>query len=422
MGQARKNNEDTFCIETPDEEGPSLYIVADGVGGARFGEVASDTAVSSVFRQFKEHRRLFSEYTPERDQEMRNELLGITSSMIEKANEEVYQRAQADRQYSGMCTTMVVLVTAGHGAFLGHVGDSRAYLLRGGGIYRLTEDQTWANYMAKIRDIDPLELKDHPYANVLAKSVGSQPHVEPDTGFVQVEHGDRFIICSDGLTRYLSGSELNEFSANSLSPEDLVTKAIREANGRGGRDNITAITIEAEGGEATLRNVALRKEIELLKGMFLFERFSDQEIMSFMRIMYKSRRPAGEVIIREGEVGDELHIVAEGLVDVTLRGARLNTIEAGGHFGELALIDNETRSATVSAKSAVTLMTIKREDFASLIRKDHQLAEKLLWSFLTVLAGHVRSMSQEVVSFASFAADDGESTIIDTGGSPTIED
>lgn len=163
-----------------------------------------------------------------------------------------------------------------------------------------------------------------------------------------------------------------------------------------------------------MHTLALQEEIRLLRGVFLFECLSDQEIMRVIRIMYKIQRRAGEVIIREGEQGQELYIVAEGSVDVTLRNAHLTTIEPGGHFGELALIDNEVRSATVTAKMDVTLLTIKQKDFAAFVREDQQLATKLFWSFLKVMAGHIRTTSEEFVGFSGLSCADDEPTIVDT--------
>jgi hypothetical protein len=342
--------------------------------------------------------------------------------MIETANREIFERAQADSKYKGMRTTAVVLVVAGEGAFLGHVGDSRGYLLRGGEVYRLTEDHTWANDLAKSHAIAPEEARGHPYASVLSRSLGAAPHLEVDAACFQVEPFDRFVLCSDGVHSYLRGQDILSYSMKSASPEELVRKLVREARSQGGADNISAVVVEPEAGSDQPRNtLALQQEIKLLKGMFLFEQLTPQEVLRMMRIMYRVRKKAGTAIIHEGVEGGELFIVLEGEVDVTLRKAHLTTIGAGGHFGEFALIDNEVRAATVTAKTDVALLTVKHDDFNNLLRTDPRLASKLLWSFLRVVAGNMRSLSKSFVNLSSQANADAGATIVDWPAAPRSE-
>lgn len=413
QGKVREANEDNMTLVIPDEGGHGLFAVADGVGGSRAGEVASGMAVESFKRQFLEQHERFAEYSPERDPELRGPLSNLVSEMIKAASAEIYERGRTDVEARGMSTTAVVLVATGHGAFLGHVGDSRGYLARGREIFRLTEDHTFANYMIQSRALDPESLVGHPFASFLARSVGSHPHVDVDVTFVAVEPGDRFILCTDGLHRYLRGQELQQLSDGAGNPRDLVERLVAMANERGGEDNVTVIVVEAEGGAGTMRARALQDEIKLLQGMRLFERLTDQEIMRLMRIMYSVRHRADEVIIHEGTQGQELFIVAEGSVDVSLRKRHLRTVAAGGHFGELALIDNEVRAATVTARTDVRLLTITQRDFIAAIQQDHALASKLLWNFLLDVAANMRSISRDYVSSSARAAEDDDSTLVD---------
>jgi CRP-like cAMP-binding protein len=115
-----------------------------------------------------------------------------------------------------------------------------------------------------------------------------------------------------------------------------------------------------------------------------------------MRIVYEVRKSAGEVIIEEGTEGREIHIVVQGWVDVSVKGEPLTTIGVGGHFGELALIDDQKRSATVTAREDVVLLTIHRKDFFNLVQTEHSIASKLLWCFLKNVAGRLRELSDEV--------------------------
>ena len=412
-GRVRSTNQDYVHVLPGGEGEPGLYVVCDGVGGAKHGEVASELAAMTVRREFLRLRERFAAHTPERDPELREELSGLVRGIVEAANAEVFERSRSDPRLTGMRTTIDVLVVAGEGAFLGHVGDSRAYLLRRGEVYRLTEDHTWANFMVAAKAMDPKVARSHPYARVLSRSLGGEPHVEVDTAYVPIEPRDRFVLCSDGLHGYVDGRSLLAFSQTSASPEELVRKLIREANARGGEDNISAVTVEAEGAVGPRDTLALNEEIRLLQHTFLFESLTEQEVLRLMRIMYRMRRPAGTVIVHEGVEGSELFIVVEGEVDVTLRGAHLATIRAGGHFGELALVDEEVRAATVTATTAVTLLSIRRKDFVDLVEIEPRLASKLLWSFLAGLAGSMRALSKSFVSLASSVDPDSEATVVD---------
>jgi serine/threonine protein phosphatase PrpC len=420
QGMVRESNEDALMLVIPDDGGHGLFAVADGVGGSRAGEVAAEMAVSSFKRQFLENHHRFAEYSPERDTELRGPLSSLVGGMVRTASAEIYERGRKDLATHGMGTTAVVLVTAGHGAFLGHVGDSRGYLVRGGQVYRLTEDHTFANYMLHSGVLDAESLKDHPFASFLSRTVGTAPHVDVDVTFIEVEPGDRFVLCTDGLHRYVAGQALKGFSDGAGNPKDLVERLVAEANGCGGADNVTVVAVESEGGTETMRTRALHEEIKLLKGTSLFERLTDQEIMRLMRIMYSQRHAAGEVIIHEDTQGQELFIVVEGAVDVSLRKRHLTTVSAGGHFGELALIDNQVRAATVTARSDVRLLTVNQKDFIAAIREDHALASKLLWSFLEDVAVKMRNLSREFVASSSRVTDGDDATLADfcAGSSP----
>jgi PPM family protein phosphatase len=421
IGKLRQKNEDNFIIVAPEKREAGLYVVSDGVGGARGGDRASEMAITELEMGFLQERAAFDRYDLAHDQEQRNALLQLVNDLVVAANGAIYATAQSDEQLRGMATTIVALVAAERGAFIGHVGDSRIYLLRGDQVYRVTEDHTWAGLMVKAGRVPPSQVADHPYAHVLARSLGAAPHVEVDTAFVQVEPGDRFLLCTDGLHRYFPGRDILEVSRSSPSLTDLVEKLIREANGRGGRDNITVIAVEADRGAQTIRTVGLQEEIKLLQQLFLFEKLTDQEVMRVMRIMYKRTCPDGEVIIREGEEGHAFFIVVDGEVSITLRGKPLTTLRGGDHFGELALLDNEVRSATATAKGEVSLLEIKRKDFAALVQEDAQLALKLLSSFLAVVSRHVRTLSKELVSLSSLVGVDSEATIVELA-MPTIAD
>ena len=397
LGRVRESNEDNMVIECPPLPPVGLFVVADGVGGHKHGEIASKMFVDGVQERLRASADAFARYRLDCDREMRDELLHLLEKVVDQAGCSIYKASQDHAQLQGMCTTGVVVVMVDQGVFIAHAGDSRAYLVRGDQTYQLTEDHTLANRFLKDGLINREDLPNFPFTNVLTRSFGSSPHIDIDTLFVQTEAGDRFILCSDGLHNYIEGEELLTMSKGCADGRQFVEQLISAANERGGEDNITVALVEVTSQEeAKAPTVDLNRQIIFLRSLFLFREFNDQELLRVMRIIYTERRARGDVIIKEGTEGNELYILIEGQVDVTLEGEHLVTLGPGAHFGELALIDNTTRSASVSARTEATLLTIVRADFNRLIYEDQVLAVKLLWSFLQNVGGRVRELSIEV--------------------------
>jgi len=406
QGRVRDVNEDNLLVVTPPDGSVGLFVVADGAGGAAHGDVASRLYVDELRRFFDAERDRFAEYDLRKDQELRKPLVELLVTLMNRAGNAVFELSQNRRAMSGMCTTATVLVLCNGAAFLGHVGDARAYLIREGVTYRVTEDHTWANELAQQCDLSPGQITSAPYGHVVTRTFGFAPQMDVDTLFFPVRPADRFVLCTDGLYRYVRGREIEAVSPTCPDAQALAGNLINRANERGGEDNVTVVvaeTVAADGADAPLA-VGFHEQVGLLRSLFLFEFLSDQEIMRVMRIVYQQQRSAGDRIIEEGTEGREIFIVVHGSVEVSVQGEHLTSVGVGGHFGELALIDHQARSATVTATEDVVLLTIDHQDFYGLVRSEHSLASKLLWSFLKNVAGRVRDLSDEVGALRSTLA------------------
>ena len=221
-GRKRRRNEDAYVIEPP------LFAVADGMGGAQAGEVASRLAAAAV-----------KESGAERGGETR------IVSLIQEANRRVYDRSTADPNVSGMGTTMTVaLVESGQVAF-GHVGDSRAYLIRDGALEQLTEDHSLVAELMRSGKLSPEEAQTHPQRSVITRALGTDPDVDVDTFTIAAEVGDVFLLCSDGLTTMVSNDNILDLVERNRGDMEAALRAlVREANRGGGEDNITVVGFE----------------------------------------------------------------------------------------------------------------------------------------------------------------------------------
>ena len=204
---------------------------------------------------------------------------------------------------------------------------------------------------------------------------------------LDVAEGDRLLLCSDGLSHYFEDDTTG--LASTLAEEDAgaaVKRLIDVANERGGSDNITAILVTA--GEASARDAdraTTHQPIErCLARLPLFRPLDDREILRVLEVADVEPYEDGDIIMREGEDGDELFIVLEGSVDVMRNGMTLATLLPGQHVGEMSLIRDQPRSATVTSNGRSLLMVIRRTDFFEILRNERQLAVKLLWQILGV--------------------------------------
>jgi protein phosphatase len=239
VGRRRVANEDAFFVD--DEIG--LYIVADGMGGHAAGEIASQEAVDTVHGMIKrDYASVQTIADGERSPEAIRKVLRLVESSAQAATYMVFGLAQHDPEQQGMGTTLSVLLVAGDFAITAQVGDSRVYLVRKGGATQLTEDHTLVAWQLKQGIISPEEALVSPHKNVITRAVGSREYVQVDTGFAEVESGDAFLVCSDGLHGYVQDHEIADIVE--LGPAVAVRRFIELANARGGRDNITAVVVE----------------------------------------------------------------------------------------------------------------------------------------------------------------------------------
>ncbi|MBK9374692.1 MAG: Stp1/IreP family PP2C-type Ser/Thr phosphatase [Holophagales bacterium] len=246
VGRKRKHNEDAYLLDA--ERG--LFVVADGMGGHAAGEVASRLTVESI-QEFiagteDDHDNTWPFGYNNRYSVDGNRL----STAVERANEKVMRAVVNRPELKGMGTTVVAALFDEKRATLVHVGDSRAYLLRETELRRLTDDHSWVQEQVNAGILSEDEARSHPLKNVVTRALGGGAHVAVDLIEIPVGGGDRFLLCSDGLTGMVSDEEITNALASSRSLEEIVHGLIDLANDRGGVDNITAIVVEVKSGSA----------------------------------------------------------------------------------------------------------------------------------------------------------------------------
>jgi protein phosphatase len=230
-GRQRSENEDSLFVRAP------IFVVADGMGGAQAGEVASKAAADAFDRDLPE-------IPPER----------FLRETIEEANRRIHDLARADPSRAGMGTTITAAIVDAQGeeVGIGHVGDSRAYRLRRGRLEQLTRDHSLVEEMRRKGQITDAQAVDHPQRSIITRALGPEPDVEVDVQTVHAAPGDVFLLCSDGLTTMVDEERIATVLSSAGSMREAVRALVDEANGAGGRDNITALAFRLGDAAAPL--------------------------------------------------------------------------------------------------------------------------------------------------------------------------
>lgn len=226
IGLVREGNEDSYLTEEP------LFAVADGMGGHRGGEVASQLAVETLEKLFRKGA-------------------GELPDQVQEANRVVFERSVLDRKVAGMGTTLTAALVEDDRVRLAHVGDSRAYLLRDGKLRLLTEDHTLVHRMVSEGEISKEEAETHPQRSVLTRAIGVDTVVDIDDETLQVRAGDRLLLCTDGLTSMVSEDQIEEALRTVPDPQEAAQRLVAMANEAGGMDNTTVLVLDFFDGDAS---------------------------------------------------------------------------------------------------------------------------------------------------------------------------
>lgn len=398
VGRVREHNEDNFLVD----KRLNLFVVCDGMGGHSAGEVASAIAVRAIRDVVANNREILERcHIDGNDNQQRREVLKLLEYAVQEACTRIFDMAQSNPERRGMGTTCSMLAVIGRRCFIAHVGDSRIYLYRKGQVHQLTEDHTLVNEMLRRGRVKDPQTVANKYKNAITRAVGVYESVEVDTLDFDTLPGDRFLLCSDGLSGYM---EEMEGLVPYLKPRDPRMPATQEelkritgdlidyANGCGGKDNITAVLVALCEDSDDIETEEIRLTMETIRNIPLFHYLSYKELVRVVNVTEKRSVEPGQWLLREGEQGEELFIIMRGRFQVEREGHEVARLGSGRHFGEMSLIDDGPRSASVRCLNEGQLLVVHRRDFYDLLRDDSSLAVKLLWNFIQTLSGRLREV------------------------------
>lgn len=245
VGCVREHNEDSLAVAPP------LYVVCDGMGGHAAGEVASEIAATTIAERAPRH--------------LDAEALGRA---VEEANLAIIRAAREGVGRAGMGTTCTAAMLENERLVIAQVGDSRAYLLHNGKLQQLTRDHSLMADLIEAGKITPEEAKTHPQRSVITRALGSDPRTEPDLYEINVETGDRLLLCSDGLSTMLEDFEIEAVMCRASDPQRCAAQLVNEAVAAGGYDNVTVVVVDVT-GFAEVRRRKLARKTKIMAGVIV---------------------------------------------------------------------------------------------------------------------------------------------------------
>jgi serine/threonine protein phosphatase PrpC len=376
-GRKRGHNEDNFLVDRD----AALFVVCDGMGGHAAGEVASALVAKTVRDEVVRGSSDREIRDGQGRAANRTAVFEMLEEAVRRANGKIWQMAQADETRQGMGTTCVLMMVLGQTGFIANVGDSRLYRLRNGEGEQLTEDHSLRNHMireGKLEEGEPMNRK-----NAVTRAVGVGETLEVDTFAVDLRAGDRFILCSDGLTEYLkSPAQLADLAVDT-GLEGVTGDLIDHANHSGGKDNVTVMAIEVGEGQGIWDARRSTAKGRALRGLPHLANLSSEEFDVAIEQFNLHEVDAGTTLVKPTSPPDGLFFIVDGEVKLTERSGSSERIASGDFFGERALVGAASQGLKAVTTEPTRMAHLSRQRFEAILGANIELAAKITWNFLS---------------------------------------
>ncbi len=392
IGKHRKTNQDVLLSD----ERLGVYVLCDGMGGTSAGGVAATLAAQACLSYLQRHSATLKEIVQGRGSSKQLPLLA--QAAVEAANQAVHNHTQEHPDLRGSGTTIAVLIAAGSCGVCAHVGDSRIYAYRNKQLFQLTKDHSLAQDLIDRGLLERANLNTFAFKHVLSRAVGLLPAVSVDTLLFEILPGDRFLLTSDGVSGKVASEALEGVMANEEAAL-LIEKIAALARQSCGDDDLSIILVEANVDEHEREvHVARSRELELktsiLREVFLFRSLDPQNILRIVNASTLVQCSSGEVVVRQGEPEVSLYIILDGSFDVEINGQNISQLRRGNHFGEMALLTRQPRSATVRAATNGRVLRLAADDFHRFVQAHPQDGVGMVTALAQELSERLRQTNQ----------------------------
>ncbi len=369
-GAGRPANEDAVLAD----DALGLYAVCDGLPHGGRGPSPANRALEAIVHHVRRNAPRAAD----------GAAAVVLREAFEAANEVVYEAGR--RAGSRLATTCTALWVQGDAATLAHVGTSRLYLLRDERLDLLTDDHNYHHEAVRNGILTPAQALRSPFARRLTRALGMRDSVTVDTLRLPLLDGDRFLLCTDGVYGALDRIDPRRalLGAHAAPAEALVRMAYEVDD----RDDAAAVvvTVRADAPEHRSRRTRVGLALDALEHVPLFADLTLRERYTVLDLFRPLSVGPGQPIVRQGELGDNLYVVLDGLVDVRRGTKQVASLGPGSHFGEMALLSRRPRSATVTSRAPTQLLEMRRADFLDLVARDATVGAKILWRLAQMLS------------------------------------
>lgn len=357
IGTTRESNEDAYLID--DQLG--LYAVCDGVGGHAAGEVAARKTIDMLQGIIRENSGFLRGLR--RDATADSQIVRFVETIVYDVCAAVWDMALTNARYAGMGTTLTLMLNLGGRAVMGHVGDSRLYLLRDEQVHQLSDDHTCANDLVRAGAMTPEQASRHRLRHALTRSIGVQQAVQVDTLVFDLLPGDLYLLCSDGVTDPLDGPQELADAMEGMEPSAVPDRLIDFAKAKGSTDNVTVVVIEVGAGRAPRpededRRRATEQGIDRLGQMPLFAGLPLRDLLRLLNTAEVAVYETGEILMCQGVPCTHYRLVVDGEVRLSTQDGRSKTIGGGETFGVVSLLDCHPAHATAEVSKDAWLASI----------------------------------------------------------------
>lgn len=397
-GSKTEINEDAVFADL--ERG--IFAVVDGAShGGSGGPEAARAVVDTVSQRAAHVERAIGRAAHTGGD--RTALRDVVGEVFELANDRVRARLSvADGTAGATASATWMLIHAGYMA-LGHVGHTRAYLVRGDEGFRLTRDHTIAQRLVDSGQLAASAVAKHPKRKLVYQAVGQMAAPMPDALFLPVEQGDRYLMLSDGLSEVVTNQEIFALQKQHGEAAAAGAALLNLASSRGARDDFSLVVVDVGGSGAAAEAApapagetvpGFAQQLDRMRHIALFSRLSDQQIFNLLSLGSALDLQPGDVLFEQGAENDGLYVVLMGSAEVVCDGRQINMVGPGSLVGELALADSGTRSASVIATSTARLLYFRLADVQRLCLDDTIFASRLYQNLAETLAVRLRKRSR----------------------------
>ncbi|HOW50543.1 MAG TPA: protein phosphatase 2C domain-containing protein [bacterium] len=396
IGKKRSNNED-WILEWPEK---GLYIVADGMGGGKHGEVAAQLAVDTLERHIIEHYAVVQAFRLSRSPENRQKVLDLIAEGATRANTVVWNEADKSGSTGKMGTTLTALLAIDTEGFVIHVGDSRLYLIRNAAMTQLTTDHTMRGDYERKYGAAPDGL-DGSLSNTLTRAVGLCDTIEVETRNFEIRLNDRFLLCSDGVHRYFDEARVAELTLQLAVPGidafeekrflDREIKSMMDAIYRAGaEDNFSVLLVTArEADEETAAAEKLLDVAGVARSLPLFSGFNEEQIERLVLSSEVRAQNKYDILSFPIHPEGELLIMLEGQVSVLRKSRQIEALTTGSLIGEVSFFSGKPMNYTLFVDKPSTFIVVRRSIIKELLEESPGAAAKFLWEICRVMADQI---------------------------------